>query len=326
MNGKKANWSFLITILCYMGVIISIALFFPFVADSIFLSNLVCEIVVVAPIFVFMLASKEKPASFLGFHKMKISSVFMTALFTFLSVPVLTLFNLISQIWVENEVAAMLGSQQTRFAVLYLSVGIIAPVFEEIACRGAFYHSYRKSGSAFKAMLLSALIFALVHMNFNQAAYAFVMGIWAVLLMEATGSLWSAIIYHGLINGSQVILMQFALLADTDAARQAAAITTDTLMVMIGGYVILAAVTLPLAWAALVWIGANEGRSEALRRIWSGRKEKKDKMVTVPLVLGLILCFSVMTGIFVWAVNEILTLLLMHVMQGYTSISMLLPT
>ena len=156
MNGKKANWSFLITILCYIGVIISIGLFFPFIADSIFLSNLVCEIVVAVPIFLFVLVSKEKCLSFLGFHKIKISSVLMTVLFTFLSVPVLTLFNLISQIWVENEVAAMMESQQTRFGALFVSVGIIAPVFEEITCRGAFYHSYKRAGSAFKAMLLSA--------------------------------------------------------------------------------------------------------------------------------------------------------------------------
>ena len=59
MNGKKANWSFLITILCYIGVIISIGLFFPFIADSIFLSNLVCEIVVAVPIFLFVL-DKDK--------------------------------------------------------------------------------------------------------------------------------------------------------------------------------------------------------------------------------------------------------------------------
>ncbi len=310
MNGKKANWSFLITILCYIGVIISIGLFFPFIADSIFLSNLVCEIVVAVPIFLFVLVSKEKCLSFLGFHKIKISSVLMTVLFTFLSVPVLTLFNLISQIWVENEVAAMMESQQTRFGALFVSVGIIAPVFEEITCRGAFYHSYKRAGSAFKAMLLSALIFALVHMNFNQAAYAFVMGIWAVLLVEVTGSLWASIIYHGLINGSQAVLMYLALQTDADAASQAVSITTDSLMIMIGGYVILAAVTLPLAWAALVWIGANEGRSEVLRWIWNGRKEKKDKMVTVPLVLGLILCISMMTGILMSAVYKILFMLL----------------
>ena len=159
-------------------------------------------------------------------------------------------------------------------------------------------------------MLLSALIFALVHMNFNQAAYAFVMGIWAVLLVEVTGSLWASIIYHGLINGSQAVLMYLALQTDADAASQAVSITTDSLMIMIGGYIILAAVTLPLAWAALVWIGGNEGRSEVLRQIWNGRKEKKDKMVTVPLVLGLILCISMMTGILMSAVYKILFMLL----------------
>lgn len=307
MNGKKAGWAFLITTVGYICISFVAAFYIPSVAESLLLSNILCELVVVLPILIFIIASKEKLGTFLEFHKIKISSVLMIGLFTFLSLPLLSLLNLISQIWVENEVAATLISQQEKssFVLMYLSVGIIAPVFEEIACRGAFYRSYRKSGSVLRAMLLSALIFAFMHMNFNQAAYAFAMGILSVLLVEATGSLWSSILYHGIINGSQVILLYGALGAASDVYSEQAAVTTDLLICAIAVYLIITAVTLPLAWAVLVWIGRNEGRSGVLSGIWLGRKEKKDKMITVPFVLALILCISIMTGTFVMLIINI---------------------
>ena len=302
MNSKKANRVFLVTMLCYIVLILGLSRFAPGLMGNLFVSNLAVELVITLPVLAAAVACGEKLPAFLGFRKIRIKSLLMTVLFSFLTVPALTLFNLISQIWVENEVAAMLEGQQAgqmSFGILFLSTGIIAPIFEEVACRGAYYHSYRKSGSAFRAMLLSSLIFALVHMNFNQAAYALVMGIFSVLLMEAAGSLWASILYHGLVNGSNVLLMYMALRADPDAySGQAALVTSNFLIYGIGVYLILAAVTLPLAWAVLVWISGHQGRSSILSQIWKQRKEKKDKMLTVPLVLALILCVSLMTGVF----------------------------
>ena len=299
MNSKKANWAFLITIVFYIGAVLAAAVLFPSIADNLVLGNLFAEVITLLPILIFMLASKEKLGSFLGFHRIKFRSILMVGLFTFLSTPVLSLINLISQIWVENEIGVVLENQQNQlsFPIMFLTVGVIAPIFEEVICRGAYYRSYCRSGSAFKAMIMSAIIFGLIHMNFNQAAYAFVMGIFAVLLVEATGSLWASILYHGFFNGGQVILLYTMFAGNTDVYSEEAALTTDILLYAIGVYLILAAVTLPLAWAVLVWIGRTEGRSAVLSGVWSQRKEKKDKMVTVPFVLTLILCLVIMTGI-----------------------------
>lgn len=124
MNGRKANLAFLITTICYIGLIYVLARFFPAVSESLILSNLLCELAVILPVMFFTVLSGEKLKSFLGFHKIKISTVLMIVLFTFLSLPALSLFNLISQLWVENEVAAMLESQgQISFGALFLSVG-----------------------------------------------------------------------------------------------------------------------------------------------------------------------------------------------------------
>ncbi len=314
MNSKKANWAFLITIISYFVMVIMIGMFFPFVADSLVLGNLVCEAVVVLPVLIFALASKEKLTSFLGFHKIKFRAVLMIGLFTFLSMPVLSLLNLFTQFWVKNEIADTLNTQQGNipFALMYLSVGIIAPVFEEAACRGAYYHSYRKSGSAFKAMILSAIIFALVHMNFNQAAYALVMGMFAVLLVEATGSLWASVLYHGFINGSQVILLYGVLGGSADAYGDEMAVSPELLMCAVGVYVILTAVTLPLAWAVLMWIGRVEGKSHILSDIWTKRKQKKDKMVTLPFLLAVAICLVVMTGLIGHILEQFIQFVLMR--------------
>ncbi|MBD5471403.1 MAG: CPBP family intramembrane metalloprotease [Lachnospiraceae bacterium] len=320
MNAKRANWAFLFMIIAYIAVAILAAFFLPAVANNILLSNLLVEVAIFIPILIPMLISREKLTDFLEFHKIKPGSVLMIGLYTFLTAPLLTLFNVISQFWVENEVISMMDSYQIAnmsLLPLWLSLGVIAPVFEEVICRGAVYRSYRRSGSAFKAMILSAVVFACLHMNFNQAAYAVVMGVLAVLLVEATGSLWSSILYHGLINGSNCLLMYFSLKMDSDIFDQQA-VTLDTLFYGTGLYLILAAAFAPFAFAVLVWIEKHEGREGTLGAIWRNRKwspepymnkkgkMKKDKLITVPLVLALILCLLEMTGILLGAIVALL--------------------
>lgn len=301
MNSKKANWAFLLTVIGAISLSLGMGLLFPALLDSLFWSNFLSELVCLLPIMVFVFMSEKRPVAFLEFHRIKPGTVCMIALFTFLSYPFITLLNLFSQFWVGNEVTAMIENMDLAdmpFGMLYLSMGIIAPLFEETICRGAFYRSYQKSGSSFKAMLLSAVIFALIHLNFNQAAYAFAVGIFAVLLVEAAGSLWSAVIYHGLINGSQVVLMYFTLKENPIAYSQSEVlITNDFLLLSVIVYLVLSAITLPLAWAVLVWISGHERRRGALSGIWKKRKEKKDKMLTIPFIAALILCIIIMTAL-----------------------------
>ena len=319
MNAKKANWAFLFMIIAYIAVEILAAFFLPAAADNIVLSNLLVEVAFLIPILIPMLISRER-ITFLEFHKIKPGSLLMIGLYTFLTTPLISLFNIISQFWVENEVASMMDSYQIAnmsLLPLWLSLGVVAPVFEEVICRGAVYRSYRRSGSAFKAMILSAVVFACLHMNLNQAAYAAVMGVLAVLLVEATGSLWSSIIYHGLINGSNCLLMYASLKMDPDILNQQA-VTLDTLFYGTGLYLILAAAFTPFAFAVLVWIEKHEGREGTLRTIWRNRKwspepymdkngkMKKDKLITIPLVLALILCLLAMTGILLGAIVSLI--------------------
>lgn len=299
MNSKKVNIAFLLSIICYAGMAVCAVFAVPRLFSDIIFNNLACELTIVLPPFLLLVFSKEKITEFLGFHKMKAGTVLAVIPFTLFSMPVVTLINLISQFWVKNEAAAMMESFQVTeipFVALWLSVGVAAPFFEELACRGIFYRGYCRSGSAFWAMLLSALLFSLIHMNLNQAMYAFAVGVLGVLLVEATGSLWASVLYHGLINSSQTVLMYIALKLNPQAYSEAAAQMDsgrEILVFGVAGYLVLAAVTLPLAWALLVWMSGHEDRRGVLFALWQSRKGKegkRERLITLPLILGILLC------------------------------------
>ena len=66
MNGKKANWAFLIEVLSYLALVNGVALFLPGVMGNLVLNNLLCEVALSLPVLIFMAASKEKPVFFSG--------------------------------------------------------------------------------------------------------------------------------------------------------------------------------------------------------------------------------------------------------------------
>lgn len=89
-----------------------------------------------------------------------------------------------------------------------LSVAIVAPVFEELLFRGAIEGHLLKTFSRPQyAILLSALIFGIVHGNPAQIPFAFVLGLLLGWLYYATGSLLPGMLLHFLNNSSSVVLM-----------------------------------------------------------------------------------------------------------------------
>lgn len=294
MNSKKVNLAFLISVIVYVGGVFAISAFCPFILENIILNNLVCESMMVLPGLVIFLISEKEKTEFLSFHRIKVSTLLAVIPFTFFSMPLISLANLLSQFFTTNRVIEAMETTdmgQIAFLPLLFSVGIFAPFCEELLCRGIYYRGYRKSGSAFRAMLLSALLFALIHMNVNQAIYAFLVGVLVVLLVEATGSLWASVFYHVLINSSQVFLMRMMVKVNPDIYSESAAqLTSETLAMAAGSFLLIAAIMAPFAWMILVWMGKNENRRGVLMEILEKRKEKKEKMITVPLVLAIIFC------------------------------------
>ena len=104
-----------------------------------------------------------------------------------------------------------------------LFVMAVMPAFnEEFLCRGILYGAYRQRAKT-TGIWLSALAFGLFHLNFNQMLYAVYLGIVLALMVEATGSIYTSMLMHFLLNGFNVTMNFMAnqrLIADAAVNQQ----------------------------------------------------------------------------------------------------------
>ena len=105
--------------------------------------------------------------------------------------------------WVEQEFELIL---KNRWG--YLSIGLLAPLSEEIVFRGAILKSLLSSSRlpAWRAIALSALMFALIHMNPAQMPHAFVIGLLLGWMYWRTGSILPGMAYHWANNSVAYVL------------------------------------------------------------------------------------------------------------------------
>lgn len=308
MNIKKTNWMFLIIVVSHVGLSL-LAAFIPFmdaVLENMALNVIVSEITIWLPAVLFLLLSRTGPVTFCRLKKVHISTALMTVLFTLLLEPLITVVNAVSMLFVDNEVAGISG-QVTDLPLwgMLLGIAVYGPFAEELAFRGVIYQGYRQQENGWKALLLSSLLFGLMHMNLNQACYAFVMGVALALLVEAAGSMLPAFIAHFCVNGLSTVLM-FAL-DDMTAGEMEELMGTvqsslngQELLLVICVYILIATLCTPLAGCVLAWIAGREGRREDLRRLWHSRRAKGDRLMSVPLALGILICAAVIVLQIVW--------------------------
>ena len=300
MNTKRASWMFLAIVLSHAGLNL-LAVFTPFldvVAQNMALNIFVSEITIWLPALLFLLVSGERPAAFCRLKKIHISTALMTVLFTVLMEPLITLVNAVSMLAVENTVAG-LSARVTRLPLwgMLLGIAVYGPFAEELAFRGVIYQSYRRQENRWKALLLSSLLFGLMHMNLNQACYAFVMGIALALLVEATDSMIPAFIAHFWVNGLSTVLMY--AMEDVAGGMEGlvetaeSALSGQELLLSISLYILIATFCTPLAGCVLAWIAGREGHKEDMRRLWRSRKLKGPRLVSLPLAMGLLVCVAV---------------------------------
>lgn len=96
------------------------------------------------------------------------------------------------------------GHSWLTFALEFFSTAILVPVMEEFAFRGVLCSALRRYGAGF-AIVASALVFSLVHLDFSNVVFAFIAGLVFGYLYLRTGNLWITIAIHALNNGLAVI-------------------------------------------------------------------------------------------------------------------------
>jgi membrane protease YdiL (CAAX protease family) len=107
-------------------------------------------------------------------------------------------------------IETMLNSDNYIF--LILSVGIFAPIAEEVLFRGMILSELKGVHSIFVAVIVQAVLFGLFHMNAIQAIYATAFGLVLGFITVKTKSILPAILLHVLNNTFDVLVSKDKIL------------------------------------------------------------------------------------------------------------------
>ncbi len=117
--------------------------------------------------------------------------------------------------------------------LMLLCVGILPAVLEEFAIRGVVLGALRKKFSDSSAIVLSALLFGLLHGNMQQIPFASLMGLLLGFATVYTGSIIPAVLIHA-VNNISSVLLSFTLPTLSPLAQQITYITFHAVSLIIG--------------------------------------------------------------------------------------------
>ena len=151
-----------------------------------------------------------QPLSILGILMMVPGTQYLTSyLVTFLSI--------LFPSWLERyeELLEASGMDDSLTFGLVLYSVILAPIAEELLCRGVTLGQAKKILPFWLANLLQAFLFGALHMNMLQGTYAFCLGLILGYIYEKSGSIYMAILFHILYNFCGTILSQYLFFGET---------------------------------------------------------------------------------------------------------------
>lgn len=182
------------------------------------------------PFALYLALGKKDPAQYLRFGKVG----FLTGLLCVLgglaicmlgNYPAFFLQDLLGFFGYQPTSSVALGGENTwaSLALEFCSTAVLVPVMEEFAFRGVLFSALRKHGTGF-AVVGSALVFSLVHLDASSVLFAFIAGLVFGFLYARTNNLWVTIAIHGLNNGIAVLTGYLDLLVPESAAELANAL------------------------------------------------------------------------------------------------------
>lgn len=166
-------------------------------------------VILFCPLWIFVVGKYNASLEDLGFKKVKLSQLIKTVLacyvgylvFAYLLTLVLSETGLrIPGYENQESYIPLFGDDLRGYVVGFVLVGVIAPFAEEILFRGFIYRVFIKTWPIWLGSILSAALFALIHIQFQTFIPLFVLGLLLNYSYRKTDSIWTPIALHSLNN------------------------------------------------------------------------------------------------------------------------------
>lgn len=90
---------------------------------------------------------------------------------------------------------------------------VITPIVEETLYRGLVYQRLKRNQGVLPSILISAVIFGIIHFNLVQFVYAGLIGLFLALVMETEGKLYVPVLAHAVANAISVLRVETGFLS-----------------------------------------------------------------------------------------------------------------
>lgn len=194
------------------GIVFTIEIFFNFSFDSynqiifntVFASIIYCMTILIMIGVPLLLKNKRTAMEDLGFSRLPVWSDILLTPISVVSYFIVSvcLIMFIKQLFPDFDVnhAQDTGftnlGQSYEYLLAFITLVVIAPIAEETIFRGYLYGKLKKTVPIWAAVILTSLVFGMVHGEWNLAVDTFALSIVLCLLCELTGSIWASILLH----------------------------------------------------------------------------------------------------------------------------------
>lgn len=164
-------------------------------------------IIFMIPMAVYLIFSGQSLRDVLPLKRLSFKNAVYIVIITLLIMPMMTVLASSTDLLVQSDTSEMFTEIMENVPgwVSIVSMAILPPVFEESVFRGYILTGYKRYGFI-KAAFVSALFFGMMHLDLYQLPYAAMVGVLFAGFVYYTGSIYSSMLAHFVVNGLQTFL------------------------------------------------------------------------------------------------------------------------
>jgi len=173
------------------------------------------------PCAIYLAMHRKNIREILPLRRLGLHNVFMIIGMSIAIIPLANLLGAIVAAVFGNPIAGTMGAlaDEGGLWLLLILISILPSIFEEVALRGIVFSGY-KSVKIFTAATVNGLFFGILHQNFTQFSYAFVIGFVMCYMMWYTKTLWAPILCHFVINVIGALMSYIGRSIDSSALQE----------------------------------------------------------------------------------------------------------
>lgn len=215
LSVKHAGLLFLVVVLLDLAFVLVAGIFLRgafTTPEYVQLISILVEVVVIAlPVYLFFRFSGISPIKAaradIGINIVQVLLIFL------ISITVRPIINFVNVLWTDlwellgykiENISIDIGTNGWQLALAVIGIGLMPALCEEYLFRGALLRAFESRGRK-SALILSSIMFGIIHMTYQQVPYAVLLGVVLGMTVYFTGSFWASAALHFFINVTSVV-------------------------------------------------------------------------------------------------------------------------